>query len=198
MTRQEGAFYLWIDGVGGYLVCLNTRITLGQATPDAAVDVPLLADVSRLHATLTRDPEGYLLHALRPARVNGKTAEKALLRSGDRVTLGHCCQLLFRQPAPISTSARLDLVSGHRLRLAVDGVLLMADTIVLGPGQNVHVELPELKQPVILFRQKNGMGIRTSEPVTIDGQSVKERGVLGLNSHVIGDSFSLKLEKIGG
>ena len=46
----------------------------------------------------------------------------------------------------------------------MDGVLLMADTIVLGPGQNVHVELPELKQPVILFRQKNGMGIRIGEP----------------------------------
>ena len=102
------------------------------------------------------------------------------------------------EPAPISTSARLDVVSGHRLRLAVDGVLLMADTIVLGPGQNVHVELPELKQPVILFRQKNGMGIRTGESVTIDGQEVKERGVLGANSHVVGENISLKLEKIGG
>ena len=86
VTRQEGAFYLWIDGVGGYLVCLNNRITLGQATPDAAVDVPLLADVSRLHATLTRDPEGYLLHALRPARVNGRTVGKGVAsqwRPGD-------------------------------------------------------------------------------------------------------------------
>src|SRR5262249_48676796 len=54
-------FLLWIDGVGGYLVCLGARVTLGQATPDSFVDVPLFADVSRLHATLTRDAEGYLL-----------------------------------------------------------------------------------------------------------------------------------------
>ena len=44
-------FMLWIDGVGGYLVCLGGRLTFGQAILDAHVDVPLVADVSRLHAT---------------------------------------------------------------------------------------------------------------------------------------------------
>src|SRR5258708_5794038 len=39
-------FLLWIDGVGGYLVCMGARITIGQATPEAYVDVPLCADVS--------------------------------------------------------------------------------------------------------------------------------------------------------
>jgi hypothetical protein len=195
VSGQEGAFYLWIDGVGGYLVCLSQRITLGQAAPDATVDVPLLADVSRLHAALTRDPEGYVLHAARPARVNGKAADKALLRTGDRFTLGPSCQLLFRQPAPISTSARLDVVSGHRLRPAVDAVLLMADTIILGPGQNVHVELPDVKQPVILFRQKTGLGIRAGETVSIDGHCVKGRGELTLGAHVVGDDFSLAIER---
>src|SRR5262249_37527645 len=34
-------FLLWIDGVGGYLVCLGGRVALGQATAEAAVDVPL-------------------------------------------------------------------------------------------------------------------------------------------------------------
>src|SRR2546423_1369100 len=108
VSRLQGAFYLWIDGVGGYLVLLNHRISLGLATPGATVDVPLVADVSREHAFVTRDPEGYLLHALRPARVNGRSIEKALLHHGDRVTLGNCCQLQFLQPVPISTSARLD------------------------------------------------------------------------------------------
>ena len=44
-------FLLWIDGVGGYLICLGPRVTFGQATADGSVDVPLFADVSRLHAT---------------------------------------------------------------------------------------------------------------------------------------------------
>jgi tetratricopeptide (TPR) repeat protein len=188
------AYHLWIDGVGGYLVCLGNRVTLGQATPESTVDVPLLADVSRLHATVTRDSEGYLLQAARPVRVNGKMVEKTLLRNGDRVTLGHCCQLQFRQPVPVSTSARLDLVSGHRLRLAVDGVLLMADTLVLGPGQQVHVNMPELKQPLILFRHKNGLGIRVTGTMKINGQSVRERGVLEPGANVVGEDFSLTLE----
>jgi len=99
-TNAPGApqFHLWIDGVGGYLVCLGNRVTLGQATPESPVDVPLLADVSRLHATLTRDSEGYLLHALRAAQVNGRPVEKALLKSGDRVTLGSSVSCSFASP----------------------------------------------------------------------------------------------------
>src|ERR1043166_9532222 len=81
-------FWLWIDGIGGYLVCLGSRITIGQATPESDVDVPILADVSRLHAALTRDAEGYVLDAVKPVRINDRQADRALLRSGDRVTLG--------------------------------------------------------------------------------------------------------------
>ena len=56
-------YLLWIDGVGGFLVCLSHRVTLGQANPESAVDIPLLADVSRHHATIQRDPEGCFLEA---------------------------------------------------------------------------------------------------------------------------------------
>src|SRR5262249_5384800 len=85
-------FFLWIDGVGGYLVCQGNRLTFGQAGLDARVDVPLVADVSRLHATVSRDAEGYLLEAVRPIQVNGATVTRALLQAGDRVTLGATCQ----------------------------------------------------------------------------------------------------------
>jgi hypothetical protein len=195
-AKRAGAekFLLWIDGVGGYLVCLGNRITLGQATPDTTVDIPLFADVSRLHATLTRDSEGYLLQAMRTALINGQAVERGLLRSGDRVTLGGCCQIQFRQAVPVSTSARLDLVSGHRLRLAVDGVLLMADTLLLGPGNQVHVSMPDLKQPLVLFRQKNGLGIRTAGTMKINGQSVNERGLLEPGATVVGEDFALTVE----
>jgi hypothetical protein len=160
------------------------------------VDVPLLADVSRLHATVTRDSEAYLLHALRPSRVNGKNVDTALLRHGDLLTLGGSCQLRFQQPVPVSTTARLDMASGHRLRLAVDGVLLMADTLVLGPGEQVHVSMPDLKHQIVLFRQRHGLGIRTTGTVTINGQSVRERGVVEIGDRVVGEDFSLALEAV--
>jgi hypothetical protein len=190
-------FLLWIDGVGGYLVCLANRVTLGQALPDALVDVPIFADVSRLHATLTRDTEGYLLEGSRPIQVNGQPVERALLRSGDRVTLGACCQFRFQQPVPVSTSARLDLVSGHRLRLAVDAVLLMADTLVLGPAPQAHVLMPDLAEPVVLFRTKDGLGIRCAGKVMIDGHSHHQRGDVGPTSCVSTEDFSLAVEPVG-
>ena len=146
VMQPQQQFLLWVDGVGGYLVCLANRVTFGQATPENRVDVALFADISRLHASLARDPEGYLLESYRAARVNGQLVEKALLRSGDRVTLGLCCQLQFRQPVPVSASARIDLVSGHRFCLPADAVLLMADTLVLGGGAQVHVALPDVRK----------------------------------------------------
>jgi hypothetical protein len=190
-------FLLWIDGAGGYLVCLGSRVTLGQAAPDAYVDVPLFADVARTHAALTRDAEGYLLEAVRSLQVNGQPTEKALLQPGDRVTLGGCCQLQFRQPVPVSATARLDLVSGHRLPLTVDGVILMADTLVLGPGPQAHVSIPDMEVPVILFRQKDGLGVRHEGSLIIDGQACRGRGVLGPTAQVRGDDFAFAVEPVG-
>lgn len=197
ITDPASRFLLWIDGVGGYLVCLAPRVSLGQAVPDTTVDVALFADVSRLHATLTRDSEGYLLEAVRPLQVNGQSTEKALLEPNDRVTLGTSCQVQFRQPVPVSATARLDLVSGHRLALAVDAVLLMADTLVLGPGSQSHVVLPDLRQPIVLFRQKRGLGIRFAGAFTVDGQRCQERSTVSLTSAVRGDDFTFALEPAG-
>jgi tetratricopeptide (TPR) repeat protein len=190
-------FLLWIDGVGGYLVCLGSRLTFGQAILDARVDVPLVADVSRLHATLTRDAEGYILEAVRPIQVNGQEVTRALLRNGDRVTLGTSCQFLFRQPVPVSTTARLDLVSGHRLPLAVDGVLAMADTLVLGDGAQAHVTVPDLKQPIVLFRHKDGLGLRHNGKLLVNGQRSPERGLLGPQATVTGEDISFAIEPVG-
>lgn len=190
-------FLLWIDGVGGYLVCLGARITFGQAIHDGHVDVPLVADVSRLHASLTRDAEGYVLEAVRPIQVNGREATRALLQNGDRITLGVSCQLQFRLPVPISTTARLDLVSGHRLPLSADAILLMADTLVLGDGPQVHVNVPDLSQPLVLFRQKDTLGIRHGGKLWINGHTSGERLLLSdLHATINGENISFALEPV--
>jgi hypothetical protein len=188
---------LWVDGVGGYLLCLSKRVSFGQATPDAYVDVPILADISRLHGYLTRDAEGYLLEAVRPVTVNHKPVEKALLREGDRLTLGGSCQIVFRQPLAVSGTARLDIVSGHRLPLSVDGVILMADACILGPAGAGHLILPELNRPIVLFRRKDGLGVRAGGDLTVDGAAARDKAVLRPNSTVTGDDFRFTLEPVG-
>jgi hypothetical protein len=196
LPSSQRPLLLWVDGVGGYLVCLGNRVTIGQGGPDACVDIALYADVSRLHAALTRDTEGYLLEALRPVQVNGRPVERALLHSGDRLTLGASCQLQFRQPVPVSASARLDLVSGHRLRLAVDGILLMADTLVLGPEPQAHIVLPETAAPVILYRQKEALAIRRAGAFVMNGRACKDRCTLEPGCTITGEDFSLTLEPV--
>jgi hypothetical protein len=187
-------FQLWIDGVGGYLVCLGNRLTFGQGLPDARVDVPLIADVSRLHATLSRDAEGYVLEAVRPIQVNGATVTRALLQPGDRVTLGATCQFLFRLPVPGNTTARLDLVSGHRLPTSVDGVLLMAETLVLGPEAHSHIVAPDLKQPMILFRHRDGLGLRHPGELRVNGQKSAGRTILAPRAAVAGEDIAFAVE----
>jgi hypothetical protein len=189
-------FLLWIDGVGGYLVCLGNRLTFGQALLDGRVDVPLVADVSRMHATLTRDAEGYVLEAIRPIQVNGYNVTRALLQQGDRVTLGTSCQFQFRMPVPVSTSARLDLVSGHRLPLAIDGILVMADTLLLGSEEQVHIEVPDLEQPLVLFRNKETLGIRHRGKLFVNGSLAQERCLLGSHATVTAGDVTLAIEPV--
>jgi hypothetical protein len=188
-------YLLWIDGVGGYLVCLSHRVTLGQANPESLVDIPLLADVSRHHASLQRDPEGYFLEAIRKVQVNGQPTEKVLLRSADRITLGGSCQMQFWQAVPVSASARLDLVSGHRFLHPVDSVLLMADTLLIGPGPQAHVVMPDLTQPLVLYRNKTTLAARWSGNLVINGKTHQGKGDLLPGATLQTEQLTLALER---
>ena len=190
-------FVLWIDGVGGFLVCMAPRITFGQATALGPVDVPLFADVSRLHAELSRDGEGYVLESPREVMVNGASAKRTILRTGDRVTLGATCQFIFLQPGPISPSARLELVSGHRLPVAVDGILLMAENLILGPGPQAHVLLPEGAGNLVFYRSQEGIGFRCPGEFHIDNRPHRDRAALPVPCHVACEPVSFALEPYG-
>ncbi len=197
-TPLPKRFLLWVDGVGGYLVCLSPRVTFGQAVGDGPVDVPLFAELSRLHAEVFRDGEGYVLESTRDVLVNGAAVPRSVLKPGDRLTLGPTCQLVFHQPVAISPSARLELASGHRLPLAVDGVLLMAETLILGCGVQVHVQLPDIvNDNVVLFRNKDGLGVRCSGAFRVDGRPCADRADLPLPSVVTSDHFTFAVEPVG-
>jgi hypothetical protein len=192
-------FLLWVDGVGGYLVCLSNRVTFGQATAEGPVDVPLFAEVSRTHAEVTRDGEGYVIESGRAVRVNGSETKRAVLAAGDRVTLGASCQFLFHKPVAVSSSVRLELTSGHRLPVAVDGVILMGNELMLGPGPEAHIELPGLDAPVLIYRSKDGLGVRVPDArFTVDDRPCADRAALPLPAVVSCDAFTFALEPVSG
>ncbi len=197
-SGPAGRFLLWVDAVGGYLVCLDDEVVLGRAGSDSVADVPLVGDLSRRHATLTRDGEGYVLRAIKPTYLNGNpVASAAPLKHGDLIRLGSSVELEFRQPSPVSSTARLAIVSRHRLPLAVEGVILMAETCIIGSSRQAHVPAPGLHDPAVLYRQGGGLSCRAAGPFEVDGVVAASRSPLTLRSSVLGPGFSFSLEPLG-
>jgi hypothetical protein len=197
-TRRAPRFMLWIDAVGGYLVCLGDEIVIGQAAAGAKVDVPIQADISRKHARLVRHREGYILEPLGGKVVlDGKTlTEPALLSDGDEFVLGEGVKLRFRKPHVLSSSARLELISPHRTLPFADAVVLMGESCVLGPQWQNHVICRDWGGDVVLYRSEDKIMCRAMQSIEIDGKLHDGRGAVRPGSHVLGTDFSLTLEAV--
>ena len=194
--NRASRFLLWVDAVGGFLVCTGDVVRLGQAIPGSDVELPLQADVSRLHATIRRDAGGYVLEAHRDVRVNERPIDGATSMSdGCLVEFGKV-QMRFSQPHPLSATARLDLVSHHQTRPSTTAVLLMAETCVLGPDSRSHVVCRQWTDEVVLARQERELLCRASGAFEIGGVRHEKRGLATPNCRVVGENFSLSLEQI--
>ena len=191
-------FFLWVDAVGGYWVCLGDEVTLGQPGPGNQTGIPILGDLSQQHARLRRDGEGYLIEALRDVSVDGRRVQRlASLADGSVIQLGASVRLRFRRPHVLSATARLDFVSRHRTEPSVDAVLLMADTCVLGPKPHSHVICRDWPEEVVLYRHGDQLYCCTAAAVEIDGVRCHGRTRLTRDSRIVGDRFALSLEAIG-
>jgi hypothetical protein len=194
---EPARFWLWVDGVGGFLVCEGAECTIGQPV-GAGVDVGILADISSRHAVIHRRQDDYVLEPLRPAAIDGRTlAGPALLADRSTIQLGESVQLAFRRPHPYSNSACLALASQHRTSPLCDGVLLAGDSLVLGPGQRAHVQCPAGSVEIVLYRQHGQWFCRADGPLEIDGRPTAGGGPLGRASRVVGPDFSFTLEEAG-
>ena len=195
--RKADKFLLWIDAVGGYLVCLDDEVSLGQPDGSNRVGIPILGDLSSRHARIRRDGEGYLIEAIREVRVDGRRVSRvAPLGERSRIQLGDAVSLAFRRPHALSATARLDFLSRHRTQPSVDAVLLMADACVLGPKPHNHVVCRNWRREVVLYRHDERLYCRTGGTMEIDGLRCEDRGPVTRNSRVVGDRFSLTLEAI--
>ncbi|WP_254511993.1 FHA domain-containing protein [Anatilimnocola floriformis] len=205
-------FLLWVDAVGGYLVCLGDEIVIGQSHPGNQVDVPIQADIRRRHVSIRRQGEGYVLDPLAAnenfagaaaqrqgrVRIDGKEIKApALLNDGDEFELGEGVRLRFRKPHALSASARLEILSSHRTHPFADAVLLMAESAVLGPKWQNHVICRDWATDVVLYRQEENLFCRAMESLEIDGRLQEGRGRLSVRSRIVGPDFSLSLEPVG-
>jgi hypothetical protein len=197
--KMPDRLMLWVDAVGSYLVCLRDEISLGQPAADAAApDVPILGDLSRRHAVIRREGENYSIEAIRSVKIDGKPVpHTATLWHGNLVELGDGVRLRFCRPHPLSATARLEFASRHRTQPSTNGVLLMADTCILGPAATSHVVSPRWRHEVVVFRKADELGCRTSAKITIDGANWKPgKSSLRPKSRVEGEEFAFSFEPI--
>jgi hypothetical protein len=196
-SAAKNRLLLWVDAVGGFYVCTGNEIRMGQAVPGSSIELPLLADLSRHHATIRRDEEGYTIDPLRDVRLDRQKVESiSWLNDGSLIEMGPALQLRFRRPHPLSATARLDFVSNHRTQPSAAAVLLLSDTCVMGPGGHSHVLCRHWPHDVVLYRQHGGLHVRSETPFTVDGGSHQQTSPLASHSHVIGEGFSFSLEEI--
>jgi hypothetical protein len=202
-------FRLWIDAVGGYLVCPGSHVRLGQWMPagsssgstapttNGEVDIALLADLAPHHATLVRHDEGYLIEAKKPVWVDDRQVSgRALLRDGNRVQLGRNVRLRFRQPTALSGSAVLELASRHRTQPAINSIILLAETCLLGPTAACHIVCPQWQKQVVLQRHGNDLYCVTQGDFCVAGKNYSGRAKLPWGELVAGDDFSFNTELI--
>lgn len=196
-------FVAWIDGVGCYWLSLNDRVTIGGPSPQSAnssqsseaADIAILSDLKRLHATIVRLGEGYLLEANGSVRVAGReVADRAVLNDGSIIELGRSVRLRFRTPSPLSLSARLEFLSDHRPAQTVDGIVLLADTCLLGPSDENHIVCSDWPGQVVFVRQGGELFCRSRLDISVSGHRIGSGLKLSAGDVVTGDELQFRIE----
>lgn len=188
---------LWVDGVGGYLLCLDPQVTLGRSLPDSGIEIPILGDLRRRHLRITRRGSDYVATALADVSIAGrKVTAPHILQDNQQITLGSTVTFSFRRPHALSTSARLDITSRHRTQPWSDAVILVANTIVLGKSKNCHIVCPEMEQDLVLCQGRNGWTARFDGNIDVDGRVFSNQAELTDHCRISGDGFSMTLETI--
>ena len=189
-------FVLWIDRVGAFLLCLQSEVTVGgPAAEGRGADVSLLANLSRRHATFVRSGERYLLVAHAPVHVAGRVVhDRVDLSDGYDVALGANVRLKFRLPSVMSGTARLEFVSDHRPARAADGVILMDETCLVGPGAENHIRCPAWPHAVLLFKREGRLWCKSREELFVGGRHAPEGALLEPGAVVTGTDIRFRIE----
>jgi len=192
-------FILWIDGIGGYLVCIGNQFSIGQNIPNTPVDIPLRGSLSSKHVEIHCSGERYTLNPLGhdDVAINGKPVQDSTMLSNQcSIQFAEDLELDFCLPNPLSPTAKLTPPAATRVEPSVDAIFLMRGTLILGPSDQAHIVCPEWTNDLVLFYQNGNFGIKSREDIQIDGINAKHRSSLTFDSRIDGENFSLSLESL--
>ena len=196
--RQPGRrLAAWIDGVGGYMLCLDDEVLIGQPAPGANADIPILADLSRRHASIRREGESYVLTPIHTVSVDGQKLSGPIVLGNDTlIQLGNSTKLRFRRPHALSATAVLTLESNHKTEPAVDGIVLMADSCIFGTESHCHIRCREFGESLVLFRRGENLHFRSGASLEIDGQLADRDAPLPANCRLEAENLAMSFEDL--
>ncbi len=191
-------YMLWIDGVGAWQLCVGSLFLIGGPTlEDKSADICLMANLSRRHASLLRNGEDWFIHPHNSTVVSGRAVTgPALMRTGDQICLAERVRLGFRIPSVLAGSALIDFESHHRPAHSVNGIILMTDSILLGPRKDHHVCCPDWPELVVIYHQDGVLRCRSKASLTVNGTRVRDSAVLSDGAIVSGNDFLFRIEKL--
>lgn len=193
--RSSRERILWVDGVGGFQLVEAEEIVIGQAIPGSDADVHVVGDLSRRAVVLRRSGSDFLVQPLQETFLDDQLIDRPQLLSREcELRVGARVRLRFTQPTPLSGTARLQLSSVHRFQPRVDGVLLLAESCIIGPTRGSHIYCPHWTSELILFKHPGGWFIRTLDEVEVNGQLETGQILVSPGMRLRGPGYSLSLE----
>ena len=140
---------LWVDGCGGYLLMTGVRWSVGGLSRASTVDICVQADWPRLAGQISRRGADYFWQGQRAAD------QKILLTDGTHVPVDGSALMTLGKPSQLSDTAVLSLNGPHRFDQHVDGVVLVRETILVGPGSDCHLRCRDASDRVVLQLKGN-------------------------------------------
>lgn len=212
---------VWIDGAGGFLLLPGDDWTMGGCGESDDVAIRIQGPLARREAAIRRRGADYYLQPLGTLFLAGRREERpTILRHGDRISIGNpgtpqrlpqgslvrptegtmeanpmgLVTLEFTQPHPLSESARLQLLSRHRTLPHSEGIVLVADTCIIGATPRSHIRTPLAEAEVVLISRGGCWECRCASGTEIAGE---ERGgrveiPMGVAVRTAGLSFSME------
>ena len=151
-NAQASAWRLWIDGCGGFGLLVGNSFTLGQAGSPQLADVRVRADWPRQAGEIVRSENDYLWHC--------REMPASLLVPGQVVPVAGSAQLQIHVPSSLSQTAVLTLQPPHRFDEHIDRMLLVDQTILIGPEASNHIRCRQLEQSFLLVYRNSHWKLR--------------------------------------
>lgn len=148
-TPPASRWRLWIDGCGGYLLLTGVQWSVGGLSRASNADICVRSDWPRLAGQISRQGADYFWQG------RSSSDSKILLIDGMPVPVQGSALMVLGKPSQLSDTVVLSLNAPHRFDQHVDGVVLVRETVLVGPGSDCHLRCREASDRAILQLKDN-------------------------------------------